>query len=307
MKTSFFQLLKQTSWKGLFMNLVLLFVIVSVLIFLFFYLYLPGVTNHGETITVPNLEGMQLEDMDDFLGKRNFRYEVSDSGYSEQYPPLAILKHYPLPGSRVKENRKIYLTVKAVKPASVKMPNLIDRSLKNAELVLRSYGLKLGSIQYKPDLASNAVLEQLIDDKPVEHGSMVPLGTEIDLIVGDGLGNRVFPVPNFLGLEREEADFAIIGSGLNPGSVMVKVLDTLDIIEILDDVREMDMEIDTTLVIKSGHVYRQHPVVGEKIRLGEQVDLWIVSRSEEDSIEIVEKWQEGEGEKDDLENDNNKM
>ncbi len=307
MKNSFFQLLKLTSWKGLLMHLALLSIIVSFLIFLFFYMYLPGVTNHGETITVPNLEGMQLEEMDDFLGKRNFRYEVSDSGYSEQYPPLAVLKHYPLPGSRVKENRKIYLTIKATKPASVKMPDLIDGSLKNAELVLKSYGLKLGSIQYKPDLASNAVLEQLIDNKPVKKGSMVPLGSEVDLIVGDGLGNRVFAAPNFIGLELEEADFAIIGSGLNPGSVMVKVLDTLDIIEILDDVREMDMEIDTVSVIKSGYVYRQHPLAGEEIRLGEQVDLWIVSRTEEDSMEIVDKWQAGGAEKDDLEDDNNRM
>lgn len=305
MKISFFQLLKQMSWKGLLMHLVMLSIIVFVLIFLFFYMYLPGTTNHGETITVPNLTGMQLEDMDDFLGKRNFRYEVSDSGYSEQYPPLTILKHYPLPGSRVKENRKIYLTIKATMPASVKMPGLIDGSLKNAEIVLKSYGLKLGSIQYKPDLASNAILEQLIDDKPVKEGSMVPLGSEIDLIVGDGLGNRVFEAPNFIGLELEEANFAIIGSGLNSGSVMVKVLDTLDIIEILDYVREMDMEIDTASVVKSGHVYRQHPLAGEEIRLGEQVDLWIISRSEEDSMEIVDNRKEGVVEKDDLEDDNN--
>ena len=110
---------------------------------------------------------MSLSDMNNFLGKRDFRYEVSDSGYSSVYPPLTILKQYPKPGAYVKENRKIYLTVKAKEPQKVKMPNdLIDGSLKNAELVLRSYGLKRGEIKYKPDLAANAVLEQWYNGSP---------------------------------------------------------------------------------------------------------------------------------------------
>ncbi len=291
MKSSVFSIFKESSLKGLLVNLVLLFLIAGILVVLFFFMYLPGVTHHGETITVPNLEGMQLEEMEEFLGKRNFRYEVADSGYSEQYPPLTILKQYPLPGSKVKEKRKIYLTVRARKPKSVKMPNLIDGSLKNAELVLRSYGLKLGKIEYKPDLASNAVLEQQMDGKVVEPGTMVPLGTEIDLIVGDGLGNRVFQMPNFLGLELEEAGFTIVGSGLNIGSVMVNVLDTVDILNVLEQVREMEVEVDTSAVIMSGHVYKQHPPAGEEVRLGEQVDLWVVSRSREDSLSIVENWE----------------
>ena len=179
------------------------------------------------------------------------------------------------------------------------MPDLIDGSLKNAELVLRSYGLRLGKIEYKPDLASNAVLEQRIDGRVVEPGTMVPLGTAIDLIVGDGLGNRVFEMPNFLGLELEEAGFSIVGSGLTTGSVMVQVLDTVDILNILQQVREMKLETDTAAVIKTGHVYRQHPSPGEEVRLGEQVDLWVVSRSPEDSFQIIESWKNKNRQEDD--------
>lgn len=36
------------------------------LVILFFYVYLPIVTRHGETITVPDLEGMQLAQVEDF-------------------------------------------------------------------------------------------------------------------------------------------------------------------------------------------------------------------------------------------------
>ena len=44
------------------------------------------------------------------------------------------------------------------------------------------------------------------------------------MVVGDGLGNRIFDAPDFLGLGLEEADFSIIGSGLRTGSVIVRVL-----------------------------------------------------------------------------------
>jgi beta-lactam-binding protein with PASTA domain len=149
------------------------------------------------------------------------------------------------------------------------------------------------------------VLELRIDGKPIDLGTMVPLGTEIDLIIGDGLGNRVFKMPNFLGLQLEEADFTIVGSGLNLGSIEVRVLNPSDVTIILDKVREMDVEIDTAAIISSGHVYKQHPVAGEEVRLGEQVDLWIVSFSKEDSMLIMDNWQKRKEESDDLSEDIN--
>lgn len=48
----------------------------------FFYIYLPTTTNHGESITVPDLVGMPLSELDEFVVQRDLRYEVSDSSYS---------------------------------------------------------------------------------------------------------------------------------------------------------------------------------------------------------------------------------
>ena len=282
------EILKENSWKALLIHLGAMASVVAALIFIFFYVYLPSSTKHGETITVPNLEGMSLEDMDDFLKKRNLNYEVSDSNYTSSYPPLAILKHYPQAGSYVKENRKIYLTVNSKQPKSVNMPNLIDGSLKNAELVLESYGLKRGKITYKPDLAPNAVLEQLFEGKAIAQGAPVLRGSKIDLVVGDGLGQRTFSVPRFIGLLVDEADFSIKGSGLNTGSVIIKVIDEEKMAELVDYAKEL--EIDTAAVVRSGAVFQQSPEIGMDIRLGQQVDLWIVSLDEEDSLSVLEAW-----------------
>ena len=286
-------ILKENSWKALLVHIGIMISIVVALIFLFFFVYLPSSTQHGETITVPNLEGMSLADMDDFLKKRNLNYEVSDSNYTSSYPPLTILKHYPQAGSNVKENRKIYLTVNSNQPKSVNMPNLIDGSLKNAELVLESYGLKRGKITYKPDLAPNAVLEQWYAGKPIASATPILRGSKIDLVVGDGLGQRIFNVPRFIGLLIDEADFSIKGSGLNTGSVIIKVIDEEKMVELVEYAKEL--EIDTASIVRSGAVFQQRPEIGNDIRLGQQVDLWIVSLDEDDSLQVLEMWMNRRG------------
>ena len=282
-------LFREKSWRTFLVHIGFMALVVIALIMVFFYAYLPATTKHGETITVPNLEGMSLLEMDDFLKKRHLNYEVSDSNYTSSYPPLTILKHYPQAGSYVKEKRKIYLTVNSTQPQSVKMPeNLIDGSLKNAELVLESYGLKRGKITYKPDLASNAVLEIYFEGKKIEPGTPILKGSKIDLVVGDGLGRRVFSVPRFIGLPLDEADFSIKGSGLNTGSVIINIIDEEKMVELVELAKELD--IDTATIIESGYVFQQRPDVGNDIRLGQQVDLWVVSIDESDSLEILDRW-----------------
>jgi eukaryotic-like serine/threonine-protein kinase len=281
-------ILREKSPKSVLIHIALIIWSFVLLSLLFFFVYLPSTTNHGEAITVPNLEGMPLEDMDDFLKKRHLNYEVSDSGYSAQYEPLAILKQYPLQGEKVKEGRKIYLTVKAKEPQTVKMPNLIDGSLKNAELVLRSYGLHRGKITYRPDMGVNVILEQWVDGQKINPGDKVQKGSFIDLIVGDGLGQQVFGIPRFIGLPLDEANFSVRASGLNIGSVIIRVVDE----EITRQINDLsaDLEIDSISIIQSGFVFNQSPMVGEEVRLGEQVDLWVVSLTEEDSLDVLLNW-----------------
>ena len=281
-------ILQEKSLKSVLIHLMLIVSSFILLSLIFFFIYLPSATNHGEAITVPNLEGMPLEEMDEFLKKRHLNYEVSDSGYSAQYEPLAILKQYPLQGEKVKEGRKIYLTVKAKEPQTVMLPKLIDGSLKNAELVLRSYGLHRGKITYRPDMGVNVILEIWSNGRKVNAGDKVQKGSYIDLIVGDGLGQQVFAVPRFIGLPLDEANFSIRASGLNIGSVIIRVADD-DITQQINDLAA-ELEIDSVSIIQSGYVFNQSPMVGEQIHLGEQVDLWIVSLNEDDSLDILLNW-----------------
>lgn len=255
--------LKARSFKQLLLHIGGIIVIAIILILVFFYTYLPYTTNHGETITLPDLEGIHHEEIDEFLTSRNLRYEVRrDSGYSEDFPPFTILNQHPKAGSKVKENRKIYLTLNAENPPLIKMPNLIDGSLKNAEMVLNSLGLEVGDIRYEPDLAENAVLEQHFNGEDIVAGTSIPKGAKVDLVVGDGLGKVVFEMPDIIGMEMEEAKVYLLGLRLKIGSILNK---------------EAEEE-------QNGIVMQQNPEAGTDIRSGELVDLWIGNLNELDSL-----------------------
>ena len=115
--------------KFILKNLGIMGVVVGSIVFFMFYIYFPFKTNHGDTITVPNLVGMSLEEIDDFLSDRDLRFEIlEDSSYNSKYPPFTILQQNPSENEKVKENRKIYLTLNSSIPPKIRMPNIINGS-----------------------------------------------------------------------------------------------------------------------------------------------------------------------------------
>ncbi|MBR9998168.1 MAG: PASTA domain-containing protein [Cyclobacteriaceae bacterium] len=247
-------IVRSDSFGHLIKHLVFIGIVGFLLVLAFFYFYLPVVTSHGESITVPDIVGLEYDDLEEFLTERDLRYEINiDSGYSSEFPPLSVLKQYPEYGQKVKEKRKIYVTLNATNPPEVRMPNLVDGSLKNAEMVLESYGLMRGEIIYEPDPARNAVLDQLFEGESIQEGTPIPKGSQIDLVVGDGIGRQIFEMPDAHGLEIEEAKILILGSSLNLG-----------------EINYVDSESDLP-----GTVVSQSPEAGIMVKIGQRIDLWV--------------------------------
>ena len=238
-----------------------------------FYVILPNVTNHGESMTVPNLDGLPFQELEKFLDERNLRYEVEpDSGYNPQYEPLAVLKQFPLPNAKVKENRKIYITLNSANPPLVKMPNLVGRSLKNAQLELRSLGLFIGEITYMPDFALNTILGQYHKGKSIDQTALIAKGSKIDFEVGDGLGNQSFPMLDLRDMGLEEATFVLQGYGLKLGEVFYK-----EDGELIDQTGGTDEEpIYRKREATPGTVFKQVPAPKKSAKIGQTVDLWLI-------------------------------
>ncbi len=268
---------------------VMLLIAVTLVLF-FFYIYLPTTTNHGETLTVPNLEGIPFGQVDEFLTKRNLRFEVTkDSSFTRKYPALTILQQDPAANSKVKENRKIYITLNMTRPPSTRMPCLIDGSIKNAQAVLRSSGLRLGEIRYKPALGLNSVLSQIYQKteykncEEINSGIDIPKGSKIDLIAANGLGRIKFPAPNLAGMLLTEAEFILIGSGLKLGSVVFEAIGA-DL-----DISEDSIYTYITLEdLLPGMIFRQDPRSDEEVRIGKRINLWVAGTREEYEEQLKE-------------------
>src|SRR5699024_4492038 len=95
---------------------------------------------------------------------------------------------------------------------------------------LQNQKLKLGDTLYKPDIAKNAVLEQLYHNKPIKAGTKIPEGSYITLVLGNGLSNVANDVPDLVGLTYLQATELISANDLNLGVVLTRgeITDTAD-------------------------------------------------------------------------------
>ncbi len=218
--------------------------------------WMSSFTHHGESISVPDLRGQKIEKMGSFLADKHLQYKVIDSLFDLAKNPGTILEQDPAPNSKVKEDRTIYLTVNAQHPPDVKMPNLIDVSYRQAEAILLSFGLRVGQLTYRPDLAKNAVLDQRYKGNSISAGKSLPKGSKIDLTLGDGLGSVDVPIPDLTGSPLDEALFVLKGSSLNVGTI------------------HYDSGIRDSTKAK---IYKQDPIAsdGATMNQGEAIDIYL--------------------------------
>ncbi len=243
--------------------------ILSVFLVFFTMMALGSYTRHGESITVPELENLTLKQVDKQLTSKGLRYAIIDSSYSKEKLPGAILDQNPKGGAKVKENRRIYLTINAITPPSVKIPKIINSSRRNAHELLKSIGLDVGQESYIPDMARDAVLDIKLNGSSVAEGTGVPKGTKIDLILGSGTSaiNRI-DVPEVVGKTFQQAKIVINAYDLNVGAVIPQ---------------------GTITNREHAKVYKQSPVSGDgaMTTVGSPIDLWITENSEQ--IESYDK------------------
>jgi beta-lactam-binding protein with PASTA domain len=213
-------------------------------------------TRHGQSLTMPNLKGLKIDEVEEILKEKKLRYIITDTVFVDKLPKLAVAEQNPAPNSKVKEGRIIYISINSDASATVLMPNLINSSLRYAETVLSGMGLLVGEVTYKPDIAQNAILDQLWKGQSLQPGAKLPKGASIDLVVGDGSGGALVSMPNLGGLNLQDATNVLQSSLLQLGTV----------------VYEGPVKDSTKAVVK-----RQNPLYqeGATLKGGEFVDLFL--------------------------------
>src|SRR5690606_8256670 len=146
-------------------------------------------TNQDQRIEVPDLSKLTLNVVEDRLDALDLRYEILDSAnFNPEFPRYAVIDQAPATGAYVKEERKIYLTLNPSGYRKIIVPDLttVRRTRRQVEPTLRSMGFEIGDITYKPDIATDVVLELRHKGRLVKPGDELMKTSVIDLVLGDG-------------------------------------------------------------------------------------------------------------------------
>ncbi len=189
-------------------------IIIIVVIMLLLVWSLNWLTHHGESRTVPALNRKKLEDVKKLLADKGFDYVIQDSVYYDSLPPGIVIKQVPEADEIVKAARTVYITINRFVTPDIEMPNLIGFSFRNAEFTLKNAGLKLGDTTFRPDFATNSVLEMLYNGRSIRPGDKIKMGSRISLVLASGVGNVEMAVPDLKGLTIAQAKAFLDGQGL---------------------------------------------------------------------------------------------
>ena len=160
--------------------------IFAALAYLFFH-WITYTTHHGQEITVPDLSKLSAEQAEEKLNVIDLDYTILDTvDFRPEFPKLTVVEQEPKAGSKVKEGRKIYIKINASTYTMVSVPDLIEKTFRQAVPTLEAVGLLEGTITYKPYLGKDMVLEMRMNGKKLKAGDKVLKSSKIDLVLGDG-------------------------------------------------------------------------------------------------------------------------
>jgi len=224
--------------------------------FLFFSVFLSLITRQGEEVVLADLSGKSYHRIRQLLEERGFVTEVIDSVYKPDTPPMVVIAQDPLPGTRIKKGRKIYLTLSSYTPPQVPFPRVEGLPYDQVHrLLTESYGFSVGEVLVVSGEVSDVVQEARYKGEPLMPGTLVPKYSRIDLVVVRSAGLGKVPLVKVVGLPLAEAMARLAEAGLSVGQIRYKPNPTYP----------------------AGIVFQQYPqkAPGDSLSRGYPVDLFV--------------------------------
>ena len=143
-------------------------------------------THHGESIKVPNIEGMKISKARELMEENGLLLVVTDSGYNKRLPADCVLSQNPVAGLTVKSGHTIYVTINSASSPSVAIPDVVDNcSYREAEAKLVSLGFKVLPPQYVTG-EKDWVYGVSCNGRRVTAGERVSIEQPLTLLIGSG-------------------------------------------------------------------------------------------------------------------------
>ncbi|WP_445737764.1 PASTA domain-containing protein [Mariniflexile sp.] len=166
----------------------ILLAIAAIIVLVFIVLkWLNITTNHGDFKTVPDLKGKSVSVASIELNSNNLVMQVQDSAnYNPDYPKFSVIDQDPKAGVQVKEERKIYITVNPSGYRKITVPDLRERTFRQAKPTLEALGFKVGKVTYVDNIAKDLVLQMSFKGEDLKEGDKLAMTSSIDFVLGNG-------------------------------------------------------------------------------------------------------------------------
>lgn len=171
-------------------SLIKMALLVGVLLFLTFK-GLKLYTNHGQQISVDQLEGLHIDEAMRLAEDRGFKVQITDSLFMVNEQSNRVIKQNPPSGALVKENRTIYVTITKKTADLRKLPNLVgnynfDQYAKKLKRLSINASIKDRIFDGRQE--ENSILYLLhegkkITEADIKRGYKVPMGGSVQAVV----------------------------------------------------------------------------------------------------------------------------
>lgn len=206
--------------KNLFISLAVTFVILVFLALIFDTVIMPVYTKHGAEKELPDVTELSFDEAKAVLETSGFRIVKEREMFEATYPESTIIQQHPLPYSRVKKGRRIYVTISAgEKP--VEVPDVVGISERDAYYALRTSGLDPEMPPYFE--YDNYRPRGVVCRQSIPAGTNVMENTKITITISNGPMPTEFVVPDLTGRSLETAQKLLRQNGLILGIIEYRV------------------------------------------------------------------------------------
>ncbi len=167
----------------------------------------------ASAITVPDFTGMRIEEAKERALTLKLEVVQGDMVISSQ-PEGRIVSQKPEAGASVKAGKSITVSVSKGGQSGT-VPKLDGSSQADAEMILKKYGYKVGSITSE----ASALPKGYVVRQSPKAGEQAPAGASISLVLSTGASEDQVEMPDLVGKKLESAKKILEDAGLELGGV----------------------------------------------------------------------------------------
>jgi beta-lactam-binding protein with PASTA domain len=170
-----------------------------------FWVWLANYTGHGEYISVPDLKDLTIEEAQSRIDQLGLTSIVIDSIYSQDGKAGTVIQQSPLPESKVKSGRQIYLTIFRKTPPGEKLGISVGEFHTAALIKLRNKGFEYDTVYEHNNLFPGSIVRITSRGRQIGPEDILPRGSKVLVTIGKYSEQEVI-IPDLTGMNCKEAE-----------------------------------------------------------------------------------------------------